>query len=442
MTGCQFSFPTMNDVAKRINPDWQAALQRLDGFLREKRSVDREGRSLTEGLEPRVRDLVSGVLRHRTRLESFWQDYVKKSPKGRLRVLLLLALWDAVRGDRTQPMAPVVDHAVSQIALYCSPREKNFANAVLRKAVARAREKWAGDPVPPPSDWPVYFSHPASLVQRWQKTFGAEATGKLLEWNNTPGENFLRWRDPGDPPPDSCAPTPWEGFFHLPDRPWPEIRDLLQAGKAYIQDPATRGVGEFLHSFSGTSLLDACAAPGGKTLLAADTIGLPLRPDFDFVAMDKEGPRLARLAENLQNAGLSERIRLFSGNLAEPLLPQLEKAQLPPAFDAILLDVPCSNTGVFRRRPEARWHWSEKALRMLVAQQQEFLQNAASVIAPGGLLLYSTCSLEEEENQGVVDHFLASPAGQRFQLEKSRLYRPWIDGHDGAGLFALRQISK
>ncbi|MCC5790570.1 MAG: RsmB/NOP family class I SAM-dependent RNA methyltransferase [Opitutales bacterium] len=432
----------MNDVAKRINPDWQAAQQRLDSFLREKRNAGKEGRSLTEGLEPRARELVSGVLRHRTRLESFWQDHVKKPPKGRLRVFMLLALWDAVRGDRTQSMAQVVDHAVSQIALHCSPREKNFANAVLRKAAPQARAEWTLKKIPKGSDWPVYFSHPASLVQRWRKTFGTEATAKLLAWNNTPGQNFLRWRDPLSPPPETFVPTPWDGFYHLPDLPWPEIRVLLDSGKAYIQDPATRGVREFLDSFSGTRFLDACAAPGGKTLLVADTLDLHHRKDFQFVAMDKEGPRLMRLQENLQNAGLGQTIHLFSGNLGYPLVPQLHKAGLPPTFDAILLDVPCSNTGVFRRRPEARWHWSEKALASLAGQQLEFLQNAASAITPSGLLLYSTCSLEEEENQGVVDHFLNSPVGRGFMLEKSRLYLPWIDGHDGAGLFALRQLSK
>ena len=432
----------MPKETKRINADWRTALEKLDKFIREKPESSRGSRSLTEGLDPRARELVSGVLRHRSRLESFWQGFVKKQPKGRLRTLLLLALWDVVRGDREQPLAQVVDHAVAQIALHCSPREKNFANAILRKTAPLARKAWNCEDLPPPSEWPVFFSHPPELIRRWQNAFGLEATEQLLRWNNTPGENYVRWRDPKTLPPEACRETPWKDFYKLSSTAWPEIREALHAGKAYIQDPATRGLRECLNDFSGTRFFDACAAPGGKILLAADSLRLSRREDMHFVAMDKKGARFRKLRENLSNASLAEKIDLLAGDLRTDLRPQLQAAQLPTAFDAVLLDVPCSNTGVFRRRPEARWHWSEEAFSLLTRQQEQFLENGATAVASGGLLIYSTCSIEEEENQAVVSRFLDSAGGEKFALETSRVFYPWIDGHDGAGLFALRRISK
>ncbi|MBR4317899.1 MAG: RsmB/NOP family class I SAM-dependent RNA methyltransferase [Kiritimatiellae bacterium] len=162
-----------------------------------------------------------------------------------------------------------------------------------------------------------------------------------------------------------------------------------------VQDAATRHAVNLVDARPGMRILDACAAPGGKTaqlaarLAAGDTL----------VANEFSATRIDTLRDTLQRCGLAERVRLQQADATQADFG---------TFDAILLDVPCSNTGVFGRRPDARWTWTTQKLQALLETQRALLENCARQVAPGGRLVYSTCSIEPDENERQIAAFLAN----------------------------------
>ena len=210
----------------------------------------------------------------------------------------------------------------------------------------------------------------------------------------------------------------------------------------YLQDPGTRLAVELLGVQPGEDVLDVCAAPGGKSLQLADLLrraaGGGTASAGRVVALDLPGPRIERLKENLARAHGVD-VALVQCDLLRGAGPELKEHRLPLLFPAVLLDVPCSNTGVMRHRVDVKWRLQEGDFRKHARQQLELLHAAARLVAPGGRLVYSTCSLDPEENEGVVREFFNSRAGSPFKLEQSLLSRPWETGHDGAGAFLLRR---
>ncbi len=163
-----------------------------------------------------------------------------------------------------------------------------------------------------------------------------------------------------------------------------------------------------------------------------------------MVAVDQpDERRLERLRANLAKARGVD-VSVVVANVLELSAEMLAKQDLPPAFAAVLLDAPCSNTGVMRHRVDVKWRLHESDLAAQARQQLDLLTAAARLVADpaagGGRIVYSTCSLEPEENEGVVEAFLRA-AGGRFALAETRHARPWEDGCDGASAFLLRRIS-
>jgi len=269
-------------------------------------------------------------------------------------------------------------------------------------------------------------------VQVWQAQFGPAATRSLLEWNQTPAPVHGRWRGPGEPPP-FLQPTAWPGFLRVPSGHWAEVEPLLAAGQLYLQDPSTRLPVELLAPQTGETLLDLCAAPGGKSLLIADQMTAGR-----LVALDQPGTRLERLKENLSRTRGVDVALVQADLLGQPALV-LREHRLPESYDGVLLDVPCSNTGVMRHRVDVKWRLQPGDFRKHPAQQLSLLHAAARLVRPGGRLVYSTCSIDAEENEHVVRAFLAGKAGGPFSLEKSVVSQPWVAGHDGGGAFLLRK---
>ncbi|OQW94775.1 MAG: hypothetical protein BWK77_08585 [Verrucomicrobia bacterium A1] len=178
---------------------------------------------------------------------------------------------------------------------------------------------------------------------------------------------------------------------------------------------------DLLHPQPGERVLDACAAPGGKTILAAEA----MKGQGTLVAMDPAVPRLAPLRQNVARLQLGV-VTIVQGDAARPqAVPELEAG-----FDAVLLDVPCTNTGVIRRRPDARWRFSPERLKAAVERQRAILDGAAPLVKQGGRLVYSTCSLELEENEEQVRGWLARHP--EFTLAESRRLFPPETGTDGA----------
>ena len=179
---------------------------------------------------------------------------------------------------------------------------------------------------------------------------------------------------------------------------------------------------ELLDVAPGQAVLDFCAAPGGKTA----QIAWRLAGQGRLVAQEVNPKRLRRLRENILRLKLSG-------------VEALEKVASGELFDRVLVDAPCSNTGVFRRRPDARWRWTPERLQEITALQDEVLAAAVAHVAPGGVLVYSTCSNEPEENADRVTAFLAAHPG--FEEIGRRESVPFETGHDGAFACALRRNS-
>ncbi len=275
-----------------------------------------------------------------------------------------------------------------------------LANAVLRRVDRERDQLFAGaedeDVV---AQLARSHSHPRWLVERWVAQFGAEQTGLLLQRNNEEARVILRpWGlvreqletslelsgvQPVDVPlvPDSLQLPAGTALLELA---------VWRQGNCFVQDPAATLVTRYAAFPAGVVAGDLCAAPGGKSL--------ELSRDARFViAADRSPARLDRLASNLE--------RLDARNVSPVAMDAVRPAVI--RLDAILLDVPCTGTGTFRRHPDARWRLRRSDLALLAASQAELLRAAAERVNPGGLLVYSTCSLEPDENDEQVEAFLS-----------------------------------
>jgi 16S rRNA (cytosine967-C5)-methyltransferase len=199
-------------------------------------------------------------------------------------------------------------------------------------------------------------------------------------------------------------------------------------GLCYAQDPSTEIAPRLLHPRPGEAVLDACAAPGGKTALMAELMS----NQGQIMASDASSARLKRMAGNLDRLHV-DNVRAALHDWTRPAPDWLKQQK----FDAILLDVPCSNTGVMRRRVDVRWRLDAAAFTAQAASQLALLKSVLRVLKPGGRLVYSTCSIDPEENTGVVDKLLqAHPDVKRLD---ERQTMPQKDGIDGAYAVLLRR---
>jgi 16S rRNA (cytosine967-C5)-methyltransferase len=430
----------MKVVKPSLHSAWPHAVRLVARWLDLHERIDLLMESLPQGMEGtergRCQHLVFGVVRHFGRIEAVLGRLVAHPPRFVTRAVLFVAgfeLIEAETGEASEGQtAKIVHHAVERTKELASPAEARLVNAVVRKmAHALAGQKEPG-PIAPADVLADYFSHPEWLVRRWLGTLGAAPTRGLLEWNQSPAPLHARWRDPARSPPDWLVPTEWMGFYAVPSGHWGEVGPLLTSGSLYLQDPGTRLAVELLDPKSGETVLDLCAAPGGKSLLIVDAM-----TSGRIVAMDLPLSRIDRLKENLsRTAGVGAALvqgDLLEGNAAA----LLAEHGLPGQYQTILIDVPCSNTGVMRHRVDVKWRLQEADFAKHARQQGALLAAAARLLAPDGRMVYSTCSIDASENQNVVEAFLDRNRG--LKLEKSAIAVPWIDRHDGAAAFLLRR---
>jgi 16S rRNA (cytosine967-C5)-methyltransferase len=418
---------------------WPAAVRLVARWLDRRERIDLLLETLPATMagadRARCQNLVLGVVRHHGRIEAALARLVAHAPRFLTRAVLLVAAYElietATAGDDDGRTAKIVHHAVEQAKSIASPAEARLVNAVVRKlaGVLASPSPSTDDP----AALAEYFSHPAWLVRGWIAQFGVEATRALLAWNQRPAPVHARWRASGEDVPAWLEPTPWTGFFEVTSGHWPEVEPLLRDGKLYLQDPSTRLPVELLAPQQGETVLDLCAAPGGKSLAIADAMGVGR-----LVAVDVPGARIDRLKENLARAGQMD-VALVQADVLADLGAILREHDLPQSYDAVLIDVPCSNTGVIRHRVDVKWRLQPGDLKKHPQQQLALLQSAARRVAPRGRLVYSTCSIEAEENEDVVRGFLGNRGGAGFALERSVTSHPWTAGHDGGAAFLLRR---
>jgi 16S rRNA (cytosine967-C5)-methyltransferase len=420
---------------------WEAAVGLTERWLARGERVD----ALLEGLptalvgqeRARAQQLFYGVVRWSGRLEAALQGLMARPPRPKVRAVLLLAGFEILDGGEP---AKVIHHAVEKAKTVCSAKEAGLVNAVARKLAQKLSEQAAAkSPDDSVGGLATHWSHPDWLVGRWLQQFGAANTRKLLEWNQQPAPVYARWRA-DSPVPAFLAPTQWAGFFEVKGGKWDDVRRLANDGSLYVQDPSTRLCIGLLDPQPGETILDACAAPGGKSLFIADTM-----KSGKVVSLDEPGEpgkvdiRLVRLKENLARSPAGVDVALVEADLRKVNTVFYRNLNLPESYDAVLLDAPCSNTGVMRHRIDVKWRLQDGDFARHAEQQLELLHACARLVRPGGRLVYSTCSVDAQENEQVIKAFFDSRAGGPFKLEKQVQAFPWADGHDGAGAFLLKK---
>ena len=425
----QVAIETLNRNAKKTGYIEEILNQRLDRVF-----LSGKDRAL-------ARELTLGVCRWRITLEWLATRKLHRKPPEDILNVIILGLYQMYWMDRI-PLHAIVFETVK---LLDNPYFKNSLNGGYKKlvnAILRSygreleetrivlRELRQKNPA-------LSCSHPAWIYDRWKRQLGADNALKLMDWNNTIPQPILRTNtlrikdretllnqliqneiDVHSIDVDFLNEQLMLGVSHVAPGRLVGYKD----GAFYIQDPATLLSVQILDPQSGEVVLDHCAAPGGKTTYIAQK----MRNQGRIVAVDIS-ERLHLISENCDRLGVSI-VETISARKFEEKTPVLK-------FDKILLDVPCSNTGVFRRRVEARYRLNLQELELLKKTQAMLLEHASQCLKVGGRLVYSTCSIDVEENDQQVDLFLNKHP--EFQLEIKKLILPYETGTDGAFVASL-----
>lgn len=311
-------------------------------------------------------------------------------------------------------------HAAVNETVNLAGKARGLVNALLRRGIREFDALQAKlDGLPPAAR----YSHPEFLIQRWENHFGGAEALEICRWNNSPAEVYVRANGlkvtTGEllaTAHDAAVSPAHPLAIKVRQVPYPWIVN----GLCYVQDPSTLVSCDLLAPQPGDQVLDACAAPGGKTTYLAQLMSNEGR----IIACDLSPQRLKRLEENVKRLGVGC-VEVRQGNwLGEP--GEFE----PESFDRILLDAPCSNSGVIRRRVDVRWRLTPQDFPRMQEKQFTILKNLAPLLKKGGSLVYSTCSLEPEENEAIIERVAAEIPGLRFV--ESRQTLPFRDHIDGA----------
>jgi len=377
-------------------------------------------------------ELAYGVIRWQATLDWLIARRTGARPqKPILQDLLRLGLYQIFWLERVPQHVAV--HETVELAKQRGLHSKaGFVNAVLRGYVREfeaTKELLANLKAQQPH---LGYSHPEWLLARWQKRWGEVRAAQLMEWNNTPPKTFARVNTLKTDPGQLLAQWREEDVeYDFVRRDWldenlvfelkshPPLTRLpsLRQGRFYVQDPSTLLAVSMLDPQPGETVLDLCAAPGGKLTAIAQL----MRNEGRLLAHDTTRERMVLIDQNCARLGVS---------CVQACPPPSQWAQLASSFDRIQIDAPCSNTGVMRRRVDLRWRIRLEEIKRLRTIQLELLRQAAVLLKPAGTLVYSTCSLEAEENAGVVHEFLGEHPN--LKLERSRELLPFVEAVDGA----------
>ena len=403
---------TARGLALAAMREWRRGRRFADAIL--------QGLLLRTSLAPADRafanELFYGVVRNLSLLD-FWVSLLRSGSTDReSRDLVRLGLYQLLV-LRTPAHA-----ALFETVQLADRRSRSLINAVLRSALRRTAElEQAADAAP----LATRTSHPEFLINKWTSSFGAEPTAALCAWDNQSAPVYARINTLKITTaeflannPDATAVSTHSEFVRLSKMP----AEALERGELYIQDPSTAGAVALLDPQPGDTVLDACAAPGGKSGLIAAL----MQNKGELIAADRDSARVDKLAGNLARlGGTIARVMQndWTADSAAEALPSR-------GFDRILLDAPCTNTGVLRRRIDARWRLTADDFKRMPDEQLTILRRLVPLLKPGGTLVYSTCSIEPEENEQVVAGALAE--FPFLQQAGSVSVLPFRDGFDGA----------
>lgn len=391
-----------------------------------------------------LQQLVQGTLTWRGRIDAVLAPYLGKpieKQSARLRNLLRLGVFQLEYLDRV-PAYAVVSESVAMARQALGPSIARLVNAVLRGVAENRKPAVFPDPARDPvRHLTITASHPEWLVRRWVARYGLEQAQCLCQANNVQPVLAIRPNALRIAPVALAEQLRSEGIEARPIEPdllaVPAPGDLFRtrafrAGLFSVQAPGAAWVTRLLAPQPGESLLDVCSAPGGKTTGAAEQ----MRDTGRILAVDVYPGRLKTVRENAQRLGLQS-IRLLAADA--------RRLSIRTQFDRVLVDAPCSALGILNHHPDARWRRTEADIVQMAALQRDLLAQAARAVVHGGVLVYSTCTLEPEENEAVVESFLAAYAD--FHLEPAGDHLPVAIGpylyltpheHGWDGVFAAR----
>jgi len=411
-------------------------------------SFDRQ----TVRLDPRdrrfTRELVYGMLRRRSWLDALLDARVRGG-LARLDAdvhdLLRLGAYQLLH-MRSVPAYAAIAQTVELAKRRHGVGPSRLANAVLRRLDREIDALKLDAPADPIDALALTESHPRWLVARWVARWGEDETRRLLQANNTEPPLVARpihaVREQVEAMLEAAGITVADAPL-VPDSivlasPISALTELgaFRQGLFHIQDPASTLVTKYAAVPDGAIVADLCAAPGGKTVELTRKAGTVFSSDLSFA-------RMRRIVENIQ------RMELWTA------FPYVADARRPAirSADVVLIDAPCTGTGTFRRHPDARWRIKPSDLAVMAALQREILRAASTAVAPGGLLVYSTCSLETEENDAQIERFLSDHPTWRLEppvegavpasvVDAGRLrVLPQKHGTDGAFAARLRRVS-
>lgn len=381
---------------------------------------------------PAVADLLFNYFRNKAIIDFLITKFSKKSNKNATSKKFLRII--ALVFTQAKFQTGIDDFAAVDVGVGFSKRKygnkvAGFINAILRSLLA---EDFATCLNEAPDN--VRLNMPEQHYLRWLKEFGKEKLAKFSEvFHHKP---LLTFRLIGDIPESELAEKGCQEFFQkelLTEYRFFEVAkpsvlfasDWLTKGKIYIQDVSTLSPCLFFEPSDRDFIYDLCSAPGGKSLILLERMknGILVSADISF-------KRQQRTLENLSKC----RQKYSAVIVSSALMPALK----PCSADWVLLDVPCSNTGVIRRRPDVLWNLTENKINDLILLQRKIISNGANLVRLGGKIIYSTCSIESRENQVQVKDFLMKH--KNFELTRERLLLP-DEHHDGGYAALLTKIS-
>jgi 16S rRNA (cytosine967-C5)-methyltransferase len=371
-------------------------------------------------------ELTYGTLRWRGRLDRYIAQSIPgpiKATDPFIRNLLRLSLYQLIFLDRIPDYA-AVNEAVELAKIHGGQGTAGFVNGALRNFL-RSRKKILEPELTDSrvEEFAEFWSHPKWLVDRWERYFGREEIGALLKANNQEAPLALRTNSSRGTRQGllelfrskniQAVASPWSPQgIRIESKVSVDQLPGFHEGRFQIQGEASQLVVYLLDPKPGERILDACAAPGGKTTHIAELMA----DRGHIVAVDISAKGVERVKENAQRLGLNS-IRLLCADITGGLSASAEKS-----FDRVLIDAPCSGFGTLRSHPEIKWNRSEGDIRRLSQLQKKILVRAASYLKPGGILVYSTCTLIEDENEKVVEDLLNRH--KEFVLEDAATFLP------------------
>jgi 16S rRNA (cytosine967-C5)-methyltransferase len=365
-------------------------------------------------------ELVYGTLRNRARLDwilnQFSAQLVAKTDAW-TRNILRLGAYQLLLLDRIPPSAAV--NTSTELAKTYG-KKQGYVNGLLRNLDRKRSAIPEPDFEEPAQRLAVLYSHPEWLVRRWLNRFGRDQTEMLLRENNRPAPLVIRTNTVKTTRDSLKAALAAQGVDAVETSysdagleiiTSPSIRTLeaYEEGLFIVQDEAAQLISRMLSPKPGETVLDACAAPGGKATHLAEM----MKNEGAVVALESDPKRIERIRENSQRLGIAI------------ILPAVADASSyhDGTYDKILIDAPCSGLGVLRRHPDGRWTKTEKNILERQKLQEQILDNCAKLLKPGGALVYATCTTEPEENEDVIHSFF-SRAGTGFAVDDPRPHLP------------------